>query len=107
VSFQTIMQRRIDKAIDPDSVVATKDSKAAPAPPPKPFNEREQLQQANILNSLLENRYSKAFPMPQSLRYPAGNPTHYDDVVRELDEAPSRSWFDSLSKRIKGSLRFN
>ena len=37
---------------------------------------------------------------------PASNPTHYTDLVRELDEAPDRTWFGSMTHRWKGFLRF-
>lgn len=65
------------------------------------------MRQVNALYSLLENRYANKSPMPQSLRRPSSDPEHYDVLVKELEEAPNRSWFGGLVKRIKGSLRFS
>jgi cytochrome b pre-mRNA-processing protein 6 len=104
------MQRRIDKtekATTSAPITSPADANASPSAAARPFNETKEMQQVSVLSSLLDNRISKAYPMPQSLRYPANRPTHYDDVVREMEEAPSRSWFGSLTKKIKGSLRFS
>jgi hypothetical protein len=43
--------------------------------------------------------------MPEKLRYPASNPEHYDNVVREFAEAPTRDWFGRLKKRMAGIIR--
>ncbi|KAH8701878.1 hypothetical protein BGW36DRAFT_371755 [Talaromyces proteolyticus] len=59
----------------------------------------------NALTSLLNNRYSKQYPLPQKLRYPASNPEHYDVLIREFEEAPNRSWLGRLQKRLSGVLR--
>lgn len=60
----------------------------------------------NALYSLLDNRYSKRYPLPHKLRYPASNPEHYDAVVREFEEAPSRNWLGRLGKKLRGMFRF-
>ena len=71
------------------------------------WDEAHQTRQVNALYSLLENRYSNQSPMPQNLRRPSGDPEYYDLLVRELEEAPNRSWFAAVLKRIRGSLRFS
>lgn len=71
------------------------------------WNESYELSQTNALYSLLENRYLTANPTPPSLRKPSSDPEYYDRLIRELEEAPSRSWFGGLIKRIKGGLRFS
>lgn len=38
---------------------------------------------------------------------PASHPTYYKDLVRELEEAPQRSWVGRLVNRWKGVLRFS
>lgn len=60
----------------------------------------------NALESLLSNKYAQTYPVPRKLRYPASNPSHYDDVVREFDEAPSRNWWGRLKIRLAGLFRF-
>jgi cytochrome b pre-mRNA-processing protein 6 len=71
------------------------------------WNEPHELLQTNALYSLLENRYATANPMPQILRRPSSNPEHYDILLRELEEAPGRSWLGGFVKRVKGALRFS
>ncbi|KAL2001659.1 hypothetical protein VTN02DRAFT_1442 [Thermoascus thermophilus] len=60
----------------------------------------------NALFSLLEDRYARRYPLPHKLRHPASNPDHYDNVVREFEEAPSRNWIGRVKKRITGLFRF-
>ena len=38
---------------------------------------------------------------------PASNPAYYDELVKELQEAPTRSWLSRLVKRWKGMIRFS
>ncbi|CAG8906349.1 unnamed protein product [Penicillium egyptiacum] len=59
----------------------------------------------NALESLLNNRYARKYPMPEKLRRPASNPDHYDNVVREFAEAPNRDWLGRLRKRLAGIIR--
>ncbi|RMJ26295.1 hypothetical protein PHISP_02827 [Aspergillus sp. HF37] len=60
----------------------------------------------NALTSLLENRYVRQYPFPQKLRRPGSNRDHYDNVIREFEEAPKRDWWGRLTKRLSGLLRF-
>ena len=63
VSFQKIIQRRIDTQLKPsttqpqDNVVSNQAQ--ATIPSPVPFDEQGQLEQVNVLYSFLENRYQK------------------------------------------------
>lgn len=59
----------------------------------------------NALYSLLENRYQRQYPLPQYLRYPQSQPAHYDDLMEEFRDAPSRNWWGRVVKRMKGMLR--
>ncbi|RQM07577.1 hypothetical protein DH86_00002032, partial [Scytalidium sp. 3C] len=72
--FQDVMRRRIDRQF-----LEAKSS----------VNEKAELENANILYSLLGNRYRQM----GSLLKPASNPTYYEDLIKELEEAPTRSWF--------------
>ena len=109
VSFQKIMQTRIQNGSSPRAAAANVKSNEAlvsPVEPPQVNNEKE-MKQVNALYALLEDRFAKAYPIPASLRNPASNPTHYDDVVREMEEAPTRSWVGSLLNNLRGKLRFS
>ena len=109
------MQKRLDKSFDPSTprvkgvdnvkgnealVTPSGDSKVA-----APWDEAKELAQANALYSLLENRYMNEYPFPGTLRYPQSKPTHYDDILREFEEAPDRTWLQRLWLRIQGSVR--
>ncbi|KAI0016342.1 hypothetical protein F4780DRAFT_693796 [Xylariomycetidae sp. FL0641] len=65
----------------------------------------EQLKQANALYALLDNRARKKYPITGSLLKPQSNPTYFDDLLRELEEAPSRSLLQRYWLRLKGSIR--
>lgn len=41
------------------------------------------------------------------LMKPRSNPTHYTDLIKELEEAPNRSWFGRMTKRLGGLIRFS
>ena len=109
VSFQTIMQKRIDYIQNPalrPKEKNVKGNEALVTADPPVFNEQRELKQVGALDTLLEDKYANRFPMPQVLRNPQTNPSHYDDLVKELHEAPNRGWVSNFIKRIKGGLRF-
>ena len=105
------MQNRVAKLSNPTASTfqTTSQSNEAlvlPAASPK-NNEQNEMRQITALDSLLEDRYAKQFRLPAALRKPASNPTHYDDLLQELEQAPGRSWFGGFMKRIRGSLRIS
>lgn len=82
-----------------------------------------QLKQVNALYSLLENRYqtkvrdgharssfwkltATQYRIAGNLMRPKSNPTHYTDLMKELEEAPNRSWFGRIGKKLGGLIRF-
>ncbi|KIW28525.1 uncharacterized protein PV07_08183 [Cladophialophora immunda] len=105
VHFQKVMQSRLQKLQSPAPAAASSKSNDALVTPVEPFNEQKEMRQVNALYSLLEDRYAKEYPLPQSVRQPKSNVSHYDDLIRELDEAPGRSWVTSFWNRLKGSVR--
>ena len=36
---------------------------------------------------------------------PKSNPTYYEDLLKELEEGPRRSWFNRMMLRISGLVR--
>lgn len=105
------MQRRIDRLTNPSvnaAATSVKGNEAlvSAAPPPK-LDERKEMMQVNALYSLLENRYTAAHPLPRQLRYPASREAHYDELLKELEEAPSRTKFTSFMQRLKGRFRLS
>ncbi|KAF2814138.1 uncharacterized protein BDZ99DRAFT_459848 [Mytilinidion resinicola] len=63
---------------------------------------KAELGQINAAYSLLENRYMHRNPTSKRLLSPTSNPTYYDDLIAELEQAPKRSW---LARRIEGWKR--
>jgi len=100
------MQARLEKLQSPNATPQIKSNDAL-AIPAEPFNEQKEMKQVNALYALLENRFEKEFPTPRQVRHPRSNATHYDDLVREMDAAPQRSWFTNTWNRIKGSVRMS
>ncbi|EGS19496.1 uncharacterized protein CTHT_0049640 [Thermochaetoides thermophila DSM 1495] len=43
-------------------------------------------------------------PRPDLLE-PKSNPTYYKDVLKEIEEAPHRTWWQRIAKRITGMIR--
>ncbi|KAL2057693.1 hypothetical protein ABVK25_002077 [Lepraria finkii] len=111
VSFQKTIQRRIDTQLKhpttppQDNVVSNQTQASVQIS--RPFNEQSELEQVNVLYSFLENRYTKIYPLSERTMKPASNPKYYDDLLKELNEAPTRSWFQSMVSRWKGFLRFS
>ncbi|MCJ1381512.1 hypothetical protein MMC17_004623 [Xylographa soralifera] len=109
VSFQNAMQRRIDRRTTPSegnreaSVIAN--AALTTVPHPARFDEKLELEQVNVLYSFLENRYTKKYPLSEHLMKPQSNPKYYDNLITELEEAPTRSWFQRQINKWKGSLR--
>ncbi|KAI1773801.1 hypothetical protein F4818DRAFT_443106 [Hypoxylon cercidicola] len=69
------------------------------------LSEQDQLKQANALYSLLDNRYKKKYLITGSLLNPKSKPTHFTDLVKELEEAPNRSYMERMLLRLKGVVR--
>ncbi|KAL2128945.1 hypothetical protein VTI74DRAFT_8428 [Chaetomium olivicolor] len=65
------------------------------------------LKQANALYSLLEDRYKNKYRVPNKMFEPKSNPTYYNDLIKELEEAPNRTWLGRLAKRLGGIIRFS
>ncbi|KAF2144454.1 uncharacterized protein K452DRAFT_284773 [Aplosporella prunicola CBS 121167] len=65
----------------------------------------DDLRDINALYSLLGDRYAKRYPANPAVFKPASNPAYYDDLIAELSQAPSRSWFQRWLNSWKGSLR--
>ena len=47
------------------------------------------------------------YPLSERMLKPASSPAYYDDLMKELDEAPNRSWFGRLVKKWSGFIRLS
>ncbi|KAI0970675.1 hypothetical protein F4678DRAFT_115163 [Xylaria arbuscula] len=86
IQFQAVLQKRFEQ-------------------PKLNLSEDDQLKQANALYSLLDNRYKRTYPITGSLLQPKSNPTYFTDLLKELEEAPNRSFMERLWLRVKGIVR--
>ncbi|PGG96838.1 hypothetical protein AJ80_09772 [Polytolypa hystricis UAMH7299] len=100
VSIQTYLKSRLQSSPSPSSTTS------APSSQPTTTTTTLPASSINALYTLLENRYQTRYPLPRSLRYPKSNPSYYDGLITEFKEAPGRSWWGGVKKRVSGFLRF-
>lgn len=102
VSVQAYLQAALGQKPETEPKKSKADSDAVPFRQPV-ISESS----ANALQALLEDRFSRRYPMPNKIRYPASDPEHYDNVVREFEEAPDRDFFGRIKARLGGLFRFS
>lgn len=74
--------------------------RAAPTP------SRDETKEVNAAYLLLDNAFTKRYPVSTRLMEPESNPNHYKALAKELDELPDRTWFGNLAKRLQNMVRF-
>ncbi|WYZ33783.1 hypothetical protein EsH8_I_000059 [Colletotrichum jinshuiense] len=73
---------------------------------PAVVDELKELKQANALYALADDRFKKQFPLNGEILQPESQPTYFQDLLRELEEAPTRGWLQNMSKKLSGMFRF-
>lgn len=73
--------------------------------PPAFTGGRDEAREVNAAYLLTENAFAKQYPLSEAMLRPASVPTHYTDLERELEEAPGRTWWAGVVKRMKGLVR--
>ena len=71
--------------------------------PPVPYRAEDKEVNAGYL--LLDNAFSKQFPLQEKLLKPASNPEYYTNLKTELEELPNRSWMGNFVKRLQNMVR--
>ncbi|ORY09731.1 hypothetical protein BCR34DRAFT_454189, partial [Clohesyomyces aquaticus] len=71
-----------------------------------PFSAKSELININAVYSLLENRYSKRYPVSPGLLKPISNPEYYDKLMQELRDAPNKSWLRAKLDEWKMKVRW-
>ncbi|UQC81570.1 uncharacterized protein CLUP02_07056 [Colletotrichum lupini] len=84
--FSEIIQRGIERRYTKPNVV----------------DEAKELKQANAMFALTDDRFKKRFPLNGELLKPESQPTYFQDLLRELEEAPTRGWLQNMSKKLSG-----
>jgi cytochrome b pre-mRNA-processing protein 6 len=110
--------RAIEHRASPFGVKAVESSAAAPKAPSAPASatastpasaRNPQLEQAqvNALFSLLENRYSKKYPLSPAVFKPASAPEYYDRLMAEIEAAPNKTWWQAKVDGWKNKIRWS
>ncbi|KAK3642035.1 hypothetical protein LTR56_010906 [Elasticomyces elasticus] len=101
--FQTLLKSRITPnttSTSPSTSASASSSSTAPSSA-SVGSESE----VNAAYLLLDNSLTKLFPMSRELMEPKSNPTHYSDLAREIDEAPGRTWWGGVVRKMRGMVR--
>ncbi|KAG5920615.1 hypothetical protein E4U42_006144 [Claviceps africana] len=71
----------------------------------EPAMEAEEILKARALQFLVQNKYNDRFKLQGPLLKPKSQPTYFNDLIREIEEAPRRTWLERLGKRLSGMIR--
>ncbi|KAI9738335.1 MAG: hypothetical protein M1834_008833 [Cirrosporium novae-zelandiae] len=108
VSFQKAMLRRVEKHFNPATTVSENSTTKNPAQSTVvKVNKAVEMQQLNMLNAFLDNKYQKKYALSDNTLKPLSNSDYYKNLIIELDEAPNRSWFGRTIRRWTSYLRFS
>ncbi|KAF2787349.1 hypothetical protein K505DRAFT_379661 [Melanomma pulvis-pyrius CBS 109.77] len=104
---KTLEHRGLPFGVQPLSPSPTK---AKPSPkttaPHKISDPRTELANVNALFLLLENKFSKKYPLSQEVLKPKSNPGHYDRLMEEIERAPKKSWLSAVMDEWKMKIRW-
>lgn len=70
-----------------------------------PATESEELLKARALQFLVQNKFRDRYKLKGPMLEPKSQPTYFEDLVREIEEAPKRTWLERLGKRLSGMIR--
>jgi cytochrome b pre-mRNA-processing protein 6 len=73
---------------------------------PTPLSPQAEQAQINALFSLLENRYSNKYALSQSVFEPRSAPDHYTNLMREIEKAPQKTWWQAKVDEWKMKIRW-
>ncbi|TWU72685.1 hypothetical protein ED733_003467 [Metarhizium rileyi] len=71
----------------------------------KPAMEVEETLKARALQFLVQDKFNNRYKLKGPMLEPKSQPTYFQDLVREIEEAPRRTWLERLGKRISGMIR--
>lgn len=94
------LQDVLAKRLDASNLVPFAQASLGPAE-----KQAAEFKQVNALYTLLENRYQTKYKLSDKMMKPKFNPTYYEDVMREVDEAPTRTWAHMIKNKLSGMFR--
>ncbi|KAF3047608.1 hypothetical protein E8E12_010797 [Didymella heteroderae] len=62
--------------------------------------------QLTALFSLLENRYAKRYPLGDAVFKPRSAPQHYENLMAEIERAPTKTWWQAKVDEWKMMIRW-
>ncbi|KAF2000428.1 hypothetical protein P154DRAFT_576106 [Amniculicola lignicola CBS 123094] len=71
-----------------------------------PLNVKLEQRQIVALQMLLDNKYSKQYPLRPEVLKPRSNPEHYDRLMEEIERAPGKTWFQAKLDEWKMKIRW-
>ncbi|KAK5130058.1 hypothetical protein LTR08_002491 [Meristemomyces frigidus] len=96
--FQQLLRTRIAQ-----TSAATPTSASTPTPPSA--SARDAKREINAAYLLLDNSFGRQYALGEGIMRPQSHPRHYEDLKRELEEAPDRTWWEGVVKRVRGMVR--
>jgi cytochrome b pre-mRNA-processing protein 6 len=72
-----------------------------------PSVEKEELFKARCLQYLQQNRWQEKYKLTGPMLEPNSQPTYFTDLVREIEEAPKRTWLQRMGLRLSGMIRMS
>ncbi|KAF2751839.1 hypothetical protein M011DRAFT_463334 [Sporormia fimetaria CBS 119925] len=70
------------------------------------LDSKVELDNIRALYSLLDNKFSKKYPITQAVLKPTSNPKHYDRLMQEIERAPKKSWLQGKIDEWKMKIRW-
>ncbi|KAF2259989.1 hypothetical protein CC78DRAFT_536723 [Lojkania enalia] len=75
------------------------------SPNPK-ANIATELRNINALYTLLDNRYTRLYPLSPTVLRPTSNPGYYDALMKDIGEAPNKSWIRAKMDEWRMKIRW-
>lgn len=107
VLVRTALLHRRERLLGNTPPPLPKEANAATAVEGKVADADGERGQANALYSLLEGRYSRAYPTSEEILRPRGMPSYYANLAAEMQEAPKRNWWQAKWARWSRMIRFS
>ncbi|KAF1365171.1 hypothetical protein EJ07DRAFT_161272 [Lizonia empirigonia] len=93
-------------ALTPSNTSPTPSSAPVPATSTATHRPGEEAAQLTALYSLLENRYAKKYVLGDEVFRPASAPEHYEMLMREIERAPGKTWWQAKVDEWKMKIRW-
>ncbi|KAJ2896878.1 hypothetical protein MKZ38_005131 [Zalerion maritima] len=92
---------RPNAQLGPALAARLKQQQASSSPP----KEAELRKEAQAINLLVGDRFMRKYPVSDRIWHPPFQPEYFDNIIKDLDEAKSRSWFKHQWIKFRGMIR--